>query len=477
MSLLTNVPYQSKSLFGVITLSDGNGTIIQNGVITCPQQNVNKLITDTIQPVGSTDSVSLYTDLSGGNLVIGSTSSNITIPGLNIINLSVDNIQPKSSSDDVYLYTNPSHSFNIGNSGVSAILNSPVVANHGITTTSLSSSRAISCGALTTSSVSSSGTISGTTVGCSGVNITNSGCTISGLNGNAILMPAIVSVNQLQTGSVVSSGGVSCAGLTATSITSSGSASCGALTTSSVSSSGAISGTTVSCSGVNITNSGCTISGLNGNAILMPAIVSVNQLQTGSVVSSGNITSSGTISAPNISTTTLTNTNLSVSGILTINNPLILPNSSTPYSSIASTSLGYYHCYSETVNTTSGPAIQPGYYNSWFSQNTINIPYTYGIYTVNINLTIANNSGSNYQFDIFQFGFTNTLGAWAWTSGYIPMFTTSNKADVITTGINSYTFSFTYHPALMGLIYCQMRQNLVLVNQIMIIYYDITRIG
>jgi hypothetical protein len=77
MSSTTNLPYTTKSMNGIITISDGAGVVIENGTITAPTLDLQNLNVDEIQGIAPTNNIYLYTDTTTAQVTLGSPSTSI----------------------------------------------------------------------------------------------------------------------------------------------------------------------------------------------------------------------------------------------------------------------------------------------------------------------------------------------------------------------------------------------------------------
>lgn len=87
MSSTTNTPYMVKSMNSVISISDGAGVTIENGVITAPTIDLTNLNIDEIQGTAPINNIDLYTN-SLGSIDLGSATTaivNINATDTNIL--------------------------------------------------------------------------------------------------------------------------------------------------------------------------------------------------------------------------------------------------------------------------------------------------------------------------------------------------------------------------------------------------------
>jgi hypothetical protein len=83
MSSTTNTPYMTKSMNGIIVLSDGAGTTIEGGTITTDNLDLVNLNVDNIAGIADGDNINLYTATTG-DITLGSYSANlISVKGIN----------------------------------------------------------------------------------------------------------------------------------------------------------------------------------------------------------------------------------------------------------------------------------------------------------------------------------------------------------------------------------------------------------
>lgn len=84
MSSTTNTPYMTKSMNGIIVLSDGAGTTIEDGTITTNTINLTNLNIDNIQGIAPADNITLFTNTTGNINLGGITTTNTTLNASNI---------------------------------------------------------------------------------------------------------------------------------------------------------------------------------------------------------------------------------------------------------------------------------------------------------------------------------------------------------------------------------------------------------
>lgn len=117
MSSITNVPYAVKSMNSIIVLSDGGGTEIENGVVTCNELDVPRINVDQIESRSVGANVSLFTELVGGSVHLANsattlfvdaptTVTTVNITNLNATNISTNNIVSAVITNPVNLFTN-----------------------------------------------------------------------------------------------------------------------------------------------------------------------------------------------------------------------------------------------------------------------------------------------------------------------------------------------------------------------------------
>ena len=114
MSTTTGTSYTARSMNGIITIDDGQGTTISDGKITTGSITLDTLYCDNIQTKTSTDNAYLYTNTSG-IITIG---TNATV---STNTLSSNNITAVSPSADVQVYQNNTGSIAIGDSSTGLI--------------------------------------------------------------------------------------------------------------------------------------------------------------------------------------------------------------------------------------------------------------------------------------------------------------------------------------------------------------------
>jgi hypothetical protein len=106
----------TKSMNGIITVSDGMGTVIEDGNVTTDTINVTQFNSNNIQGIQPSDNITLYTN-STGNVTIGSANS------LNYINgpLYVNSIFNSPTSSIAYLFPTATGDVNLGSATVPLI--------------------------------------------------------------------------------------------------------------------------------------------------------------------------------------------------------------------------------------------------------------------------------------------------------------------------------------------------------------------
>ena len=122
----TNQPYAARSMNGIITIDDGAGGTMEDGVVTCNDLETPRISVDQIQSKTVGANVSLYTTLTGGSIHIGNPATTITVDApitigtenvslLNASKINSNSIQPKFGSPphypEVNLFTEGSGSF------------------------------------------------------------------------------------------------------------------------------------------------------------------------------------------------------------------------------------------------------------------------------------------------------------------------------------------------------------------------------
>ena len=117
MSSTTNTPYMTKSMNGIIVLSDGAGTTIEGGTITTDNLDLVNLNVDNIAGIANGDNINLYTATTG-DIQIGSLSTssiNINADELNLTSATTTTIY---SADISFNNTN---NFRINSSNISSV--------------------------------------------------------------------------------------------------------------------------------------------------------------------------------------------------------------------------------------------------------------------------------------------------------------------------------------------------------------------
>jgi len=93
MSSTTNTPYMTKSMNGVIVISDGAGVVIENGVITAPTIDLTNLNINEIQGIAPANNILLYTDTTGSIDIGQLSTSTLNLKSINTnINASTLNL-------------------------------------------------------------------------------------------------------------------------------------------------------------------------------------------------------------------------------------------------------------------------------------------------------------------------------------------------------------------------------------------------
>jgi hypothetical protein len=117
MSSTTNTPYMTKSMNGIIVLSDGAGTVIENGTITTDNLDLVNLNVDNIKGIADGDNINLYTATTG-DIQIGSLSTssiNINADELNLTSATTTTIYSANIS------FNNTNNFRINSSNISSV--------------------------------------------------------------------------------------------------------------------------------------------------------------------------------------------------------------------------------------------------------------------------------------------------------------------------------------------------------------------
>jgi hypothetical protein len=93
MSSTTNTPYMTKSMNGVIVISDGAGTVIEDGSITTNNFDATNFNTNNIQGLTTTDNITLYTNTTGSIDIGQLSTSTLNLKSINTnINASTLNL-------------------------------------------------------------------------------------------------------------------------------------------------------------------------------------------------------------------------------------------------------------------------------------------------------------------------------------------------------------------------------------------------
>ena len=117
MSSTTNTPYMTKSMNGIIVLSDGAGTTIEGGTITTDNLDLVNLNVDNIAGIANNDNINLYTATTG-TVQLGSLSTtaiNINALELNLNSTNTTNIISSNMS------FNNTNNFRINSSNISSV--------------------------------------------------------------------------------------------------------------------------------------------------------------------------------------------------------------------------------------------------------------------------------------------------------------------------------------------------------------------
>jgi hypothetical protein len=121
----TNQPYVSRSMNGIITIDDGAGGTMEDGVVTCLELDVPRINVDQIESRTVGANVSLFTELVGGSIHLGSgsttlfvdaptTVTNVNITNLAATNISTNNIVSAVPTTAVNLFANQTAGMSIG---------------------------------------------------------------------------------------------------------------------------------------------------------------------------------------------------------------------------------------------------------------------------------------------------------------------------------------------------------------------------
>jgi hypothetical protein len=113
----TNQPYVARSMNGIISIDDGAGGTMEDGVVTCNDLETPRISVDQIQSKTVGANVSLFTELVGGSvhLANGATTLFVDAPttivttnvtNLNATNISTNNIDSAVPSTTVNLFNN-----------------------------------------------------------------------------------------------------------------------------------------------------------------------------------------------------------------------------------------------------------------------------------------------------------------------------------------------------------------------------------
>jgi hypothetical protein len=87
MSSTTNTPYMTKSMNGIIVISDGAGVTIENGTIIAPTIDITNLNIDEIQGTAPTNNIALYTDTTIAQVTLGAPTTAIVNVNANDTNI------------------------------------------------------------------------------------------------------------------------------------------------------------------------------------------------------------------------------------------------------------------------------------------------------------------------------------------------------------------------------------------------------
>ena len=211
----------------------------------------------------------------------------------------------------------------------------------------------------------------------------------------------------------------------------------------------------INCVGLTLANSGCTITGLNGNAIQMPTILAVNQLQVSGALSAASASISGALSAASASISgALSAASASISGALNvgttyINNGgnLIIRNGGFFVQNPAgSENLGYIDS-NGTLVTTGGLYVQnsAGTANLGYIQNNGALTATSA--QINGTLTATGNISTNGHINNGSFNLAPI--AYGLITGPSSLSKSYNVNSTPTTSASSITITIT-NPSLTG---------------------------
>ena len=107
MSTTTGTSYTARSMNGIITIDDGQGTTISDGQITTNSMSLDSLYCDNIQTKNNTDNAYLYTTTSG-IVYIGQNATTSTDT------INCNTINAITPSTNVQVYQNSTGSISIG---------------------------------------------------------------------------------------------------------------------------------------------------------------------------------------------------------------------------------------------------------------------------------------------------------------------------------------------------------------------------
>ena len=122
----------TKSMNGLIDITDGGGTEIVDGIVT-----TNKVITNNIQGQTVNDAITLYTNTTTGIITVGNSLIQLTFGGFSFYN---QQLQALLSSSLLTLFTNQTGNIQLGNINITTTIGSFNFANNLITATTLSNS-------------------------------------------------------------------------------------------------------------------------------------------------------------------------------------------------------------------------------------------------------------------------------------------------------------------------------------------------
>ena len=120
----TNQPYVARSMNGIITIDDGAGGTMEDGVVTCNDLETPRISVDQIQSKTVGANVSLFTELVGGSIHLANGATTLfvdaptTIVTTNVTNLNATNISTNTIDSAV-----PSTTVNLFNNQTTGVIN------------------------------------------------------------------------------------------------------------------------------------------------------------------------------------------------------------------------------------------------------------------------------------------------------------------------------------------------------------------